>query len=616
MADFKRIIQRTTNSERVETGVADLQPNEICIVEDGEELIYKDRSGNIISVSKDKYKVNTIEDLKKSKKYKVGDVIEVLGYYSPGDCGGHQRQKKPVGYNGADAVVGVDGSIWGIVHNGEINISWFGAKGDGIADDSDYFNKAATYCYRKYIILCGEKEYLVNSEIDFKQVPLNITGIFNNTVPLILGGQSQGFVDYNSKQYINRCNDVIVIGAKKQEIELTWAKNVILKAYSSRGVNQASIAYSTFVLHYTQSIKLLGDVAGDNQAWINENKFYLNDCKLFQIGNEDNSDNYIHNHNIIYGGTFEGGGESIKLYRCHSNMFYNLRLEGRTKIVFSELSKWNVIKYSFVSSDVYLTTLYPIIVGDKSTNRVVNEYCEDLKVIKEYNINQFNLQEYKDSEKTPIASILEDGRVSLGAWGYFFSDFVEANKFAKFTAFVADGRDNGDGFRCGFQTFDENFNKITGTGYKMLVEGVGIISSDESAGSNQYTHYAQSVDTYMKNTGNVKYIRFFSQASNCRGFNIGFKIETLNTCGKNDAVILESFRKPKPISTQLDTPYHATQMQKLGILNSYHNYLSELYQYEKFQNAQLDSEIMNLNILQPPKIPLEVEEYAKEYNPL
>lgn len=147
MADFKRIIQRTTNSERVETGVADLQPNEICIVEDGEELIYKDRNGNIISVSKDKYKVGTIEDLKKSKKYKVGDVVEVLGYYSAGDGAGHPRQKKPSGYTGADAVIGADGSIWGVVHSGKVNVSWFGAKGDGINDDAAFLKMSHNYAF-------------------------------------------------------------------------------------------------------------------------------------------------------------------------------------------------------------------------------------------------------------------------------------------------------------------------------------------------------------------------------------------------------------------------------------------------------------------------------------
>ena len=114
MADFRRIIQRITNSERVETGVADLQPNEICIVEDIEELIYKDRNGGFVSISKDKYKVDNIEDLKKSTKYKIGNVVEVLGYYEKSDRDTHKRVASS--YNDGSGVLGVNG-LWWNVHN-------------------------------------------------------------------------------------------------------------------------------------------------------------------------------------------------------------------------------------------------------------------------------------------------------------------------------------------------------------------------------------------------------------------------------------------------------------------------------------------------------------------
>lgn len=144
MAEFKRVIQRTTNSERVETGVADLQPNEICIVEDVEEVIYKNKDGKYISVSKDKYTVETIEELKSSKKYKVGDVVQVLGYYTPGDGAHHPRQKVDDTYLGEDAIDCVDGNKWKIVHSGCVDISWFGAKGNGY-DDTEFFEKASNF---------------------------------------------------------------------------------------------------------------------------------------------------------------------------------------------------------------------------------------------------------------------------------------------------------------------------------------------------------------------------------------------------------------------------------------------------------------------------------------
>lgn len=91
MPEFKRIIQRTTNSERIESGAAQLEHNELCIIEDSEELIYKNKDNKYISISKDKYTVDNIEELKETNKFKSGDVIKVLGYYKKGDGSNHLR---------------------------------------------------------------------------------------------------------------------------------------------------------------------------------------------------------------------------------------------------------------------------------------------------------------------------------------------------------------------------------------------------------------------------------------------------------------------------------------------------------------------------------------------
>ena len=175
MADFKRIIQRTTNSERVETGVADLQPNEICIVEDGEELIYKDRQGKFISVSKDKYKIDTIEDLKNSKKYKIGDIVEVLGYYTRGDGAGHPRKANDI--DDGSGVQGKNGIWWNVVHNGKVNVSWFGAKGDGISNDILPIQKSIN---TSNIVKFDGKTYKCEGCLDIKP-KLSLIGVFEKT---------------------------------------------------------------------------------------------------------------------------------------------------------------------------------------------------------------------------------------------------------------------------------------------------------------------------------------------------------------------------------------------------------------------------------------------------
>lgn len=181
MAEFKRVIQRTTNSERIESGVAQLEVNEFCIVEDGEEVIYKNKDGKYISISKDKYTVGTIEELKSSKKYKVGDVVQILGYYTPGDGGGHPRKKMPEGYICNDTVIGTDGSIWSIFHSGNVNVSWFGAKGDGLTDDTDAIQKAFEYQY-----------FYSRCKVKFGE------GTFITSKPLNIYGAQSGYLDFDT----------------------------------------------------------------------------------------------------------------------------------------------------------------------------------------------------------------------------------------------------------------------------------------------------------------------------------------------------------------------------------------------------------------------------------
>lgn len=87
-------------------------------------------------------KADTIEKLK-LMRLKEGDVVEVLGYYEAGDGAGHKRVIRA---EDDGSGVQVANGLWAnIVHNGEVNVSWFGAKGDGVTDDSDIIQKALDY---------------------------------------------------------------------------------------------------------------------------------------------------------------------------------------------------------------------------------------------------------------------------------------------------------------------------------------------------------------------------------------------------------------------------------------------------------------------------------------
>ena len=107
-------------------------------------------------------KFDTIEKLQKAFWLKEGEVVEVLGYYSAGDGAGHKRI---IANEDDGSGVQLSNNLWAcIVHNGEVNVSWFGAKGNGTDDDGIYFQKA--FSNNSVITVFYDKDYWIKSNVD------------------------------------------------------------------------------------------------------------------------------------------------------------------------------------------------------------------------------------------------------------------------------------------------------------------------------------------------------------------------------------------------------------------------------------------------------------------
>ena len=105
------------------------------------------------------FEITTIAELQSRKNLKVGDIVEVLGYYSAGDGAGHKRI---IANEDDGSGVQLSNKLWAnIVHNGEVNVSWFGAKGDGINDDTEIFQKILNYKKDEIIEINIDKEIFV-----------------------------------------------------------------------------------------------------------------------------------------------------------------------------------------------------------------------------------------------------------------------------------------------------------------------------------------------------------------------------------------------------------------------------------------------------------------------
>lgn len=92
--------------------------------------------------------VNSVAALRTSSKL-LNSYISTLGYYTPGDGGGatyyYDSTDVVSADNGGSVIVGADGGRWKNT-NKEVDTRQWGAKGDGVTDDTSRIQAAVTYC--------------------------------------------------------------------------------------------------------------------------------------------------------------------------------------------------------------------------------------------------------------------------------------------------------------------------------------------------------------------------------------------------------------------------------------------------------------------------------------
>lgn len=132
-----------------------------------EETLGTIKPGNNLKV--DKYGkldmtiyANTIEEMVNSK-LKPHDVVRTLGYYEPNDGGGalyliKEKFEDDVEDKGSIHFVG-DNLVAELIINNEINVKQFGAKGDGLIDDTISIKKALGFMINSF----NQDEYFINT---------------------------------------------------------------------------------------------------------------------------------------------------------------------------------------------------------------------------------------------------------------------------------------------------------------------------------------------------------------------------------------------------------------------------------------------------------------------
>lgn len=123
----------------------------------------------------EKFKYDNVEQMVNDTGLQLDNVVELLGYYQAGDGAGHKRI---ISDEDDGSGVQLGNGLWAnIIHNGEVNVSWFGAKGDG----SELLNKAisvADYINIDFDITLSNKIVIdKNADLNFmgKTLTIDIT---------------------------------------------------------------------------------------------------------------------------------------------------------------------------------------------------------------------------------------------------------------------------------------------------------------------------------------------------------------------------------------------------------------------------------------------------------
>lgn len=101
------------------------------------------------------FEITTIAELQSRKNLKVGDIVEVLGYYTAGDGAGHKRI---ISDTDDGSGVQLNNKLWAnIIHNGEVNSSWFGCKYNSLESArANYTNLLKAINYNQTVIINGD----------------------------------------------------------------------------------------------------------------------------------------------------------------------------------------------------------------------------------------------------------------------------------------------------------------------------------------------------------------------------------------------------------------------------------------------------------------------------
>ncbi|MGL5717650.1 MAG: hypothetical protein ACRCX2_31840 [Paraclostridium sp.] len=185
---------------------------------------------------------DNIEELKKANRYKLEDVVEVLGFHAKGDGSHHKRVAKAE--DDGSGELGQNGIWWCVVHSGEVNVSWFGAKGDGVTDDTDILQKSIKFSSVNKVKVILDKKRYASKMLSFREGTTRF-----DYAQLI--GNSKCLEPRISINYIGEDGDYFIYFNKSEFDGDPTLRGVVLENIELRNPNKKNVKYGMYAVGMT-----------------------------------------------------------------------------------------------------------------------------------------------------------------------------------------------------------------------------------------------------------------------------------------------------------------------------------------------------------------------------
>ena len=393
---------------------------------------------------------NTVNDLKNSINLAENSFARTLGFYEINDGGMATYKIKKADANiipnEMNIISILNTDLVAVLIANNVNVLQFGAKGDGVTDDTNVLQYASNYAETNNLeYFMPSKNYLCSNltlnNINF----IKLNGVIKFTSD---EGVLNIFENVNSgitpNIYVNKVSNgsILMKGLNSADVTIQNANKLNLYADNTEGHN--FIGYTKFYLGFVRYLNISDD--GSGKKWINENLFFGGRFLGITFDGQ-----YPHQNNLFFKPMCEHTNIHFKV-GCE-NRIIDARLEGNeVSITFEEGTFGNIITCNFSDTlqgkyrpkYIYLQNITDY---SKGKNKfIINEDLTEHNVL---NLNVFNNPKSVATEK----DCLKPG----GGTTLFETDFIAVPDtiISLFTYF-----DNQNvAFRI--ECYDENQEKIT-----------------------------------------------------------------------------------------------------------------------------------------------------------